>query len=89
VRGCTGAQNSNEELRYQATYHIYLASGGQLLCTLSVELVVHWTIRKTSLFRSGYLSNTSSSREKRYQALPAFLYCKRWKARRSLGTRLL
>ena len=30
-----------EELRYQVTYHTYLASGGQLLCTPSVELVVH------------------------------------------------
>ena len=31
---------------------------------------------------------TSCSREKRYQALPAFLYCKRRKAGRGLGTRL-
>ena len=30
----------------------------------------------------------SRSCEKRYQALPAFLYCKRWKVGRGLGTRL-
>ena len=29
------------------------------------------------------------SRDKLYQALPAFLYCKRWKAGQGLGTRLL
>ena len=31
---------------------------------------------------------TSCSCEKKYQALPAFPYCKRWKAGRGLGTRL-
>jgi len=35
------------------TYHTYLASGGRLLYTMSVELVGHWTIRKWNFaFRS-------------------------------------
>ena len=78
-----------EELRYRVTYHMYLASGGRLLYTLSIELVGHRTISET--FRSevfGLLSITSSSHEKRYQALLAFLYCKQQKAERGLATRL-
>ena len=53
----------------------------------------HWvcSLRETWFFRSeflGHLSITPSSREKRYQALPAFPYRKWWKAGRGLGTRL-
>jgi len=32
--------DQQEELRYQVTYNTYLASGGQLLYTPSVEFVV-------------------------------------------------
>ena len=38
-----------EELRIQVTYHMYLASLGQLSYTPSVELVVGWTICETFL----------------------------------------
>ena len=80
-----------EELRYQVTYHMYLASGGRLLYTPSIELVVGWTVCETLLFHSqffGHLLISSYSHEKRHQALPAFPYCKRQKAGRGLGVRL-
>ena len=59
--------------------------------TPSDERVVSRTIRETQPVCSENFRHfpiTSCSREKRYQALHAFLYCKRWKAGRGLGTRL-
>jgi len=43
--------DQQEELRYQVTYHMYIASRGRLLYTSSVELVVGWAIHETLLFR--------------------------------------
>ena len=77
------------------TYHSYVASGGRLLYTPSVELVVGWTMRETSLFRSEFfffhLSIMSCWCEKRYQALPSFSfpYYKQQEAGQGLGTRLV
>ena len=72
-------------LRYQVNYHtyMYLANGRWLSYTPSVEHVVSWTIRETQPF-SDYII----SREKRYQALSVFPYCKRQKAGWWLGKRL-
>ena len=71
------------------THHTYQASRGWLSYTPSIELVAGWT---TSLFHSEFsfcrLSITSCSCEKRYQALPTFPYCKRWKAGWGPGARL-
>ena len=75
-----------KEPRYQVTYHTYLASGGRLAYTSSVEHVVGERYAKHSC--SANFSITSCSREKRYQALSTFSYCKRWKAGQGLGTRL-
>ena len=50
-----------------------------------------WTICETLLFRSDFfchLSITSSSHEKKDQALPTCPYCKQWKAWWGLGMRL-
>ena len=43
-----------EELRYQVTYHTYLASVGQLLYTPSIELIVCCTKLETLLSHSEY-----------------------------------
>ena len=43
-----------EELGYQVTYHMYVASRGWLLYTLNVKLVVGWTICETLLFCSDF-----------------------------------
>ena len=70
---------------------MYLASGGRLSYTPSVERVVGWTIHENvacSFWKFHHFPITSCSRDKRYQALPAFLYCKRWKPGRGLGMRL-
>ena len=67
---------------------MYLASGGQLSYTPSVERVVGWTILETQPVRSEIFlpfQIMSCSHEKIDQALPAFPYCKRWKAGRGLG----
>ena len=71
---------------------MYLASGGQLSYTLSVECVVGWIIREMQPVLSENFRHspiTSCSCEKRYQALHALLYCKQWKAGQGLGMRLL
>ena len=39
--------SEQRELRYQVSYHTYVASWGSLLHTPSIELVVGWTIRET------------------------------------------
>ena len=70
---------------------MYAASGGRLLYTPSVELVVGRTIRETSLFRSNFFaicwSHQAHVRKDTRLSL-LFLYCKWRKAGRSLGTRL-
>jgi len=46
-----------EELRYQVTYHMYVASGGWLLHTPSIEFVFGWTMGETFLFHSEFFSH--------------------------------
>ena len=70
-----------EELRYQVTYHTYLASGGHWTCSWLDNM---WNFA----FCSEFFSITWCSCEKRYQALPTFVYCKWWKTGQDLGTRL-
>ena len=71
-RGRTWVSEQQEERRYQVTsYHTYLASGGRLSYSPSVERV------------DG--SITSCSRDEMYQALPALPYCKQRKAGRGTG----
>ena len=88
VRGCTGPRIAKTA---KLPYHVYLASGRWLSYTPSTEHVVGQTICKTqpvSLANFCHFPITSCLHEKRYPALPAFLYCKRQKAGRGLGTRL-
>ena len=75
------------EPRYKVAHHTYLASGRRLSYTLSVECVVDCQYVKHSLLVRQIF--VTCSREKRYQALPAFPYCKRRKAGQGLGTRLI
>ena len=60
-----------------------LASRRWLLYTPSVEHIIGWVIRETPF------SDYVTSREKRYQDLSTFPYCKRRKAGQDLGTRLI
>ena len=88
---CAWGQQEEWIYRYSVTYHIYLAIRGQLSYTPSIEHVVSWTICKMLPVCSEnfhHFPTTPCSHEERYQGLPAFLYCKRWKAGWSLGTRL-
>ena len=88
--GALGPEHQTEP-RYQVAYYTYLASGRQLLYTPSVERVVGWRICVMQPVTSANFlpfSDYIISPEKRYQALPAFPYCKRWKAGQGLGTRL-
>ena len=60
-----------EELRYQVSYHKYVAGRGWLLYTPSVELVVGWTIRTSFSFWI-FLSIISCLREKKIPGSPHF-----------------
>ena len=91
VRGCTGPRTAKRVNVSGINLPPYLASGGWLSYTLSVECVVSWTICKmqpvcSENFRHFRLCH---AHEKRYQALSAFPYCKRQKAGRGLETRLV
>ena len=89
--GARGPEQQKEPT-YHVIYCTYLTTGGWLLYTPSIECVVSWTIRETQSVSSEnfrHFSIMSCSREKRYQALPAFSYCKQQKAGPGLGTRLL
>ena len=88
VRGCTGPRTAKTANVAGITYCKYLASGGRLSYTQSVERVVSWTIRETQPVCSENFCHfpiTSYSHEK---TLPAFPYCKWRKTGRGLGTRL-
>ena len=85
----TQGPHQQKEPVYQVTYHSYLAGGGQLSHTLSVE---HWRIHLNTaclFWKFCHFPITPCSREKRCQALPTFPYCKWQKAGRGLGTKLL
>ena len=77
-----------EELRYQVTYHTYVASGGRLLNTPRVELEVDAKLSFLVLNFFAICRLRYAYVRKRYQALPAFPYCKQQKIGRGLGTRL-
>ena len=82
-----------EELGYQVTYHTYLASRGQL-CYIHRVLNL-WIVEQyvTSIALSFWFYwpffNYVILTWERCQVLPTFPYCKRQKAGRGLGTRLL
>ena len=86
---CVGTlgPEQRKEPRHQVTYHMYLASRRRwsYLHTLSIKCVVNY---KTWPVSCANFLITSCSREKRYQTLLIFPYCKQWKAGRGLGTRL-
>jgi len=82
-----------EELRYQVTYHTYLPSGGRLLCTPSIELVVGWAIIRTwnfaflfFFFFLSFIDYVMLTWEK-IPGSPRFSVLQ-WKAGQGLGTRL-
>ena len=85
-----GLEHQNEPSYHRNLPHIS-SYWGRLSYTPSIEHVVGLKICETELVNSGNVRKfpiTSCSREKRYQALTTFPYCKRWKAGRGLGTRL-
>ena len=79
VRGHTRRLRTPKERRHWATYHtyVYLANGGKISYTPSVEGIVGWTKHKMLPYwsvNSGPISIASWSHEKRYQVLPMYTY---------------
>jgi len=81
-------QWKSQSTRYIVAYHMYVTSGRWRYYTLSIKCVVGWKYAKYSLLVWQIFVIFWLHHEKRYQASPAFPYCKQQKSGRGLGTRL-